>query len=115
MRLVVLLLSAACAASACGPRSPELIAVTSRAGGAITPIAEGDLLVLDASPLDGDGDVMDLCVEASRTEGTSVELRKVRGQCRRFVVTPSGVGSSRIRFEVRGTTTEIVVEVVASR
>jgi hypothetical protein len=54
---------------------------------------------------------MDLCVEGSR-DGSSVELQRVRGQCRRFVVTASKAGVSQLRFEARGTVAVLAIEVV---
>jgi hypothetical protein len=99
---------------ACGPPSPERLVVRSdqTALGARIELDEGDLLVVDVDPVDGD-ESMDLCVNGT-SEG-AVDIGRVREQCQRFVVLGTTAGAGTIRFEVRGAVTEIAVDVVGVR
>jgi hypothetical protein len=101
---------------ACGPPAPNRIVVRSNqaALGARIELAEGDLLVVDASPIEGEDDTMELCVNGS-ANGGSVRLGRVRDQCRRFIVVGQSAGTSTLAFEVRGTTTTIEVGVTPWR
>ena len=71
-RALVLATSLALASLACEP-SPETFALQPRSGQAIVgdtgaqrvSLVEGDVFVLDTTPLDGDFDPMDLCVRAT--------------------------------------------------
>jgi hypothetical protein len=107
---------AAAAAVACGPPSPDRLELVSRTapieGGLGAPtvsLIEGDLLAVDVNSIDGDEE-MGLCVEAS-SSSDAVEVGRVRGQCRLFFVMARAPGTARVRFEARGTRTELLVDV----
>ena len=115
MRRPALVFSALFAVSACEAPSPDALRIVPRAGpleGATASLVEGDLLVLDLEPVDGD-ERMDLCVEASAPSSSSITVRRVRGRCRRFVVLATRAGTARVRFASRGTTADLEVDVTA--
>lgn len=99
---------------ACAPPSPERIELETAEGRPPSRLAEGDLLVVDARPTDG-SDAMNLCVDASSSSSDVVRVSRVRGQCRRFVVVASAAGTARVRFEVRGTVSELDLDVTPVR
>lgn len=104
---------------ACGPPSPDAVILHDVQTGGVkssadphTRMNEGDLFIVDADPVDGDDKSMDLCVDSSvQSESNAVRVSRVRGSCRRFVVVAQSPGSARIRFEVRGTASELVLNV----
>lgn len=107
-------------ACGCEP-TPEKVDLRSVEGPVARPpvsadsvLVEGDLLVIDADPNDGD-DSMDLCVDASSSNTAVASISRVRGKCRQFVLLASSVGSARIRFEARGKVNEVALDVVAAR
>jgi hypothetical protein len=106
---------------ACGPPSPSAIFVNTVDNGVTTASApsptmqEGDLVVVDALPHDGD-DEMDLCIDASTSgDASAVRVARVRGSCRRFVVVATGSGAARVTFSARGTVTELALNVTPAR
>lgn len=107
-----------CAAGmlACEP-APDRVALASRTDpvGAVTELQEGDLLVLDAKTMEDEDEDEQLCVNASVLEGSSATVHRVRDQCRRFVILATGAGRTSLRFEARGTTTDIVIDVAPAR
>ena len=60
---------------------------------------------------------MDLCVDATVSGAVpgAVRVSRVRGSCRRFVVIATGSGPARVRFEARGTVSELVLDVAPAR
>ncbi|MBX3214055.1 MAG: hypothetical protein KF850_18615 [Labilithrix sp.] len=119
-RALVLATSLALASLACEP-SPETFALQPRSGQAIVgdtgaqrvSLVEGDVFVLDTTPLDGDFDPMDLCVRATSSAPERVEVRGVRGSCRMFVVAAKEVGSATVTFAARDGGATLRVDVTA--
>lgn len=113
----------AAAAIACGPPKPDAVDVRSIDGTQATPVrrpiaerqrlAEGDLVVVDTDPVDGD-ESMDLCVDATSTSPAIARVARVEGKCRQFVVLATSPGAASVRFEARGTINEIAIEVSAA-
>lgn len=105
---------------ACEP-SPEIFALEPRSGQVIVgdtgsqrvSLVEGDVFVLDTTPLDDDFDAMDLCVRATSTAPERVEVRGVRGSCRMFVVSAKEVGTATVSFAAREGVTTLRVDVTA--
>lgn len=107
----------------CGPPDPEEIELSTKASGDAgvnTPPAEettitvGDLVALEAKPVDDDGDRMKLCIEASSSASDIVDVRRASGRCdepRLFVLGAKRPGTARIRFSVRGTSRELTIVV----
>lgn len=107
---------------ACGPPEPTAIFLHTVEQGITTAanppaaLTEGDLIVVDANPQNGD-DSMELCIDATVSGAVpgAVRVSRVRGSCRRFVVIATGSGSVRVRFEARGTFSELVLDVTPVR
>ncbi|MBX3197546.1 MAG: hypothetical protein KF894_05335 [Labilithrix sp.] len=120
-RAFIVATSLAVAAVACEP-SPEAFALQPRSGQAIVGdtgaqrvgLVEGDVFVLDTTPLDDDFDPMDLCVRATSSAPERVEVRGVRGSCRMFVVAAKEVGSATVTFSAREGGATLRVDVTAS-
>jgi hypothetical protein len=114
------LVLASLAVAACGPPEPSAIFLHTVESGLTTndepptKITEGDLFVVNANPQDGD-ESMDLCIDATVSGSRGVRVARVRGQCRRFVVIAAGAGTARVRFEARGTASELVLDVAPAR
>lgn len=108
--------------AACGPPAPDTVFLHTVEAGATTAVdppttlEEGDLVVVEATPQDGDED-MDLCVDTSVSgpDANAVRVARVRGSCRRYVVVAQAPGSATIRFEVRGTAAVLVLNVTPAR
>jgi hypothetical protein len=119
-RLAIAIAIGTMALPACGPPEPSAIFLHTVESGLTTraepptKIAEGDLFVIDANPQNGD-ESMDLCIDATVSGSSAVRVARVRGQCRRFVVIASGAGTARVRFEARGTASELVLDVTSAR
>ncbi|MBX3259087.1 MAG: hypothetical protein KIS78_32480 [Labilithrix sp.] len=119
-RALALASSLALASAACEP-SPETFSFEPRSGQVIVgeagarrvSLVEGDVFVLDTTPLDDDFDPMDLCVRASSTAPERVEVRGVRGSCRMFVVSAKAVGSATVTFVAREGGATLRVDVTA--
>ncbi|MBX3204402.1 MAG: hypothetical protein KF764_05005 [Labilithrix sp.] len=120
-RRILLAASLALVSAACEP-SPETFSLQPRSGQAIVgdagaqrvSLVEGDVFVLDTTPLDGDFDPMELCVRATSTAPERVEVRGVRGSCRMFVVSAKEVGSTTVTFVARDGAARLQVDVTAA-
>ncbi len=107
-RALVVSLAALAALVGCRP-SPDTFSLTSKttqiisgtSGARTTSMVEGDVLVLDATPLDGDQKAMSLCVTATSSNAGAVEVRRVEGQCRSFVVSAKASGNASVVFSAR--------------
>lgn len=105
-------------AAACEP-SPESFNVVDRSGQfgiaasipAAATLAEGDVLVVDTAPLDDDKDPMDLCVTATSSDTTAVEVRRVQGKCRMFVISAKASGSALVTLKARDGTQTVPITV----
>jgi hypothetical protein len=113
-RSLLLVAGLLAATTACAP-SPERIALSSRASPleATTTLVEGDLLVVDARPREDDGKEMKLCVDAT-SSSPSVRVQRVHDDCDLFVVSAAAPGRATVRFEARGTWSEVHVDVPLS-
>jgi hypothetical protein len=116
----VLVIVAPFAVVACGPPSPTAIFVNTVEDGVTTSavpsttMPEGDLVVVDARPQDGD-DEMDLCIDGATSGTGAVRVARVRGNCRRFVIVATAAGTTRVSFSARGTETVFDVNVTPAR
>lgn len=105
---------------ACGPPAPDTVFLHTVESGVTTAaepptsLAEGDLVLVDATPQDGD-DPMELCIDATVSGSTAVRVARVRGNCRRFAVLAQASGTATVRFEARGTASVLVVNVTPAR
>ncbi len=105
----------------CGPPDPDAIELSTKAADAVavnapppeeTIVAVGDLVAIEARPLDDDGDRMRLCIEASTSAPDVVDVRRATGRCdepRLFVLGAKRPGTARIRFSARGTSRELTI------
>lgn len=107
----------------CAP-SPDGIELTTRSSAEIasgkpvpaeTRLYVGDLLALEARPVNEAREPMQLCLEFESSDPRVVEIRRGKGPCdepRTFVLGAVGAGTSRVRFGSRGTWSEISVVVL---
>ncbi|HVH42469.1 MAG TPA: hypothetical protein VM925_08995 [Labilithrix sp.] len=108
MKRIALLAIGLLALVGCKP-SPERFSLTAHgdqelageSGAHATSLGEGNLVLIRAEPLDGGHDPMDLCVTAVSSNPSAVEVRRVRGQCRSFIVMARTSGTATLTFEAR--------------
>lgn len=92
----------------CEP-SPESFGLTARTeqplggepGSRAAAMVEGDVLVVETTPLDGSDEPMELCVTATSSDANAVEVRRVRNKCRMFVISAKRGGSATVTFSAR--------------
>lgn len=104
---------------ACAP-APDTIRLSSRSDAANVPqpieksFVEGDLLVLDAIGIDSSGDETELCVTATSSDPSIVEVLPARGECRVFILLARRPGHARVSFTAREVTSVAEIDVVAA-
>ncbi len=87
--------------------SPEGFDLASKTAQGLTPIppsrsmsiAEGDVLVIEAKPRDADSS-RDPCVNAGSSDPAVLDVKRVQGNCRRFIVMPRAGGATTVTFRV---------------
>lgn len=89
----------------CGDASTETIQLTSRTESFEKPevpvpkkLLVGDLLVVDARPLDDDKEQTSACSAASSSDPSVLEVKPIRGNCRLFVLLGKRTGHVRLSF-----------------
>ena len=104
---------------ACGKPSPAAIELRSRASSPADPdlkevsaLVEGDLLVIDAVPIDYDHTELVLCATATSSAPKVVEVLPVRGQCGVFAVAAKSPGHASISFSARESTAVTELDVL---
>src|SRR4051812_44618052 len=93
---VFALLSLAVAGCEASPRRITFESVSGQAladGTQPTTLGEGDLLLLDATPVDADDKPMNLCVTSSSSDPSVVDVKPVSGNCHRFLVSAKAGGA----------------------
>jgi hypothetical protein len=99
--------------ASCKP-SPDSFRFDSASGQSVseagTTIAEGDVLALGVTALDND-DAMDLCIQADSSDSSILEVRRVVGCCRFFIVSAKASGTATLTFGARGESERIAVKV----
>lgn len=121
--LLSAVLLAIVATTGCAP-APDEIKITTRTSPFSSPdlltapetrLYVGDLLAVEASPVDGDDDTMKLCVEFTTSDPKVADVKRSVGACdepRVFVITAQGPGTARVRFGARDTWKELSVVVL---
>lgn len=110
----ILLVIATLGAVACKP-SPEKIELSSSThsverDGELS-MAEGDVMVVEAKPLDDDNDAMNLCVTAESSDPAVLTVQHVVNKCRSFVVAAKAPGRAKVTFHARDDDSGFVVAV----
>jgi hypothetical protein len=108
------LLVASLGVTGCEP-SPETFGLSVKSGQSLTVspmgLPEGDVLVIEATPRDDDADPMELCVRGASSNPEIVEVRRVQGKCRLFIISATKSGAAVVTFSARDHDQSIAIDV----